>query len=47
MLVLKLVRPMLGDGAPGKTLDRRILVPLGLVTVAGFLFDQYIHGRFL
>lgn len=37
------------DGEPGRQglrLRLRILLPLGVLTLAGFLFDQYVHGRF-
>lgn len=47
MLVLRFIVPMLGTEGPTRSLKPRVLIPLGLVTVAGFLFDQYIHGRFL
>jgi hypothetical protein len=47
LLVLKLVGPMLGGDSPRSGLGARFLVPLAVVTVAGFIFDQYLHGRFL
>ncbi|HEX2054699.1 MAG TPA: hypothetical protein VHJ78_13370 [Actinomycetota bacterium] len=47
MLVLRFAGSMMGEGAPRRTLSRRALVPLALVTVAGLVFDQYLHGRFL
>lgn len=45
--MLKFVSPMLGDGSERRGLRARTLVPLGVLTVAGFIFDQYLHGRFL
>jgi hypothetical protein len=38
---------MLGGDPERKGLRARTLIPLGVVTVAGFVFDQYLHGRFL
>lgn len=49
MLVLRFVAPMLGDGGSEKkgTVGPRVLVPLALLTVVGFVVDQMIHGRFI
>jgi hypothetical protein len=47
LLVLRFVGPMLGGDTEHRGLRARTLVPLGVVTVAGFVFDQYLHGRFL
>lgn len=50
MLVLRFVAPMMGDGGESKkkkSLGPKVLVPLAVLTVAGFLFDQVVHGRFL
>lgn len=44
--MLRFLAPMLGGEAGRRTLPLRVLVPLAVLTVAGFLFDQYIHGRF-
>ena len=47
LLVVKLIGPMLGEGAPRRGPRTRLLVVLGLLIVAGFLLDQVIHGRLL
>lgn len=49
LLVIRFVAPMIG-GEPGSSerkFGKKVLIPLAVVTVAGFVFDQWIHGRFL
>ncbi len=46
MLVLRFVSPMLGGDSPRKGPRAKVLIPLALLTLAGFIFDQFVHGRF-
>jgi hypothetical protein len=47
--VIRFIAPMVAGGGEDKksSMGPKILVPLGVLTVAGFVFDQWIHGRFL
>ncbi|MEX0945838.1 MAG: hypothetical protein WD064_00550 [Acidimicrobiia bacterium] len=49
LLVIRFVAPMLGGetGIAERKFGRKLLIPLAELTVAGFVFDQWIHGRFL
>jgi hypothetical protein len=47
MLAVRFVTPMLGGDSPRKGPGARVLIPLAVLTLAGFLFDQAVHGRFL
>jgi len=49
LLVIRFIAPMVeGGGQVNKSaLGPRSLVPLAVLTVGGFIFDQWIHGRFL
>lgn len=49
LLVIRFIAPMIAGAGEEKkgSLGPRSLVPLAVITVAGFLFDQWIHGRFL
>jgi len=49
LLVIRFIAPMVGGASDGgkRSLAPKVLVPLAVLTVAGFLFDQWIHGRFL
>jgi hypothetical protein len=48
-LVIRFIAPMVAGGGEEKksSLGARFLVPLAVLTVAGFVLDQWIHGRFL
>ena len=47
--MIRFIAPMVaGGGEDGKSsLGPKVLVPLAVLTVAGFVIDQWIHGRFL
>jgi hypothetical protein len=47
MLVLRFVTPMLGGESSKRGPGPKVLIPAAVLTVAGLLFDQAIHGRFL
>ena len=47
MLVVRFVTPMLGDESPNRGPGPKLLVPVAVLTLAGFIFDQAVHGRFL
>ncbi|HEX2179907.1 MAG TPA: hypothetical protein VHL54_10400 [Actinomycetota bacterium] len=47
MLVLRFVMPMLGGGSSRRGPGPKVLIPTAVLTLAGLLFDQAIHGRFL
>ncbi|CAN5871003.1 hypothetical protein BH23ACT12_BH23ACT12_18180 [soil metagenome] len=49
LLVIRFVDPMLGgeSGTLKRKVGRNVLIALGVLTVSGFVFDQWIHGRFL
>jgi hypothetical protein len=47
--VIRFIAPMVAGGSEEKKSSMRpnILLPLAVLTVAGFVVDQWIHGRFL
>lgn len=47
--MIRFIAPMVaGAGEDNKSsLGPKVLVPLAVLTVAGFVIDQWIHGRFL
>jgi hypothetical protein len=46
MLVVRFVAPMLGGDSPKRGPGPKLLIPLAVLTLAGFLYDQFLHGRF-
>lgn len=47
--MIRFIAPMVagGGGAKRSSLGAKVLVPLAILTLAGFVLDQWIHGRFL